>query len=848
MAHECSRRWLRTTGLLLLVAAARLSSIAAEEPHGPASPPRTDARGDPLPEGAIARLGTLRWHHEGCAESVAFSSDGKLVATSTRDGSISLFETASGKRLGRLRPESEQDEGLVAIAFSPAGRYLAAQAIGGHVLLWDTRSWKPAQTLATSPDEPGVDWMRPPASLAFSRDGKRLAATTTNEKVVIWDVASGERTAEFDTGERTDRHLAFLPDGKTLAVTGRKSSIQLWDAAGGQLLRGTDSDGEDQHSLAISPDGKTMASGGSDCIRLFETTNCGEVGRFKAEMGYVCDLAFTPDGMSLVSVSTDAGIRIWNFDSRTAGLVRGSVGWKIPTMALSPDGRTVVMGTEYPALRLWDVKTREELFPYTEQHFGSIWAVAFSPDGRLLVTTETDCQLHLWDGVTAKHRAQHEHAGGSCLSFSPDGQRLAVAMRWKCDVSIRNVAAANIAVSLSTDAVEGIAFLLDGKSVVTLEKTAGDWPHVPSNLNLCTRDLPTGEVLQCFTVPYRQPQCLAISTSSRWVALGGNEDPPLLLCDRERGRIRFRLSRPKSDIRCVAFSPDERVLAAGDANGWVRWREVRSGQPVLARKAHQCPVASIAFSPDGRRLASADGESERDSPKGEPPSICLWDVRTGRKLISFIGHDSHVTSLAFSPDGKRLVSGHLNGTTLIWDVGPRLGPPPASFEDVTARDLDVLWKDLAGADAARAYRAVQKSAAAHATSVTFLQARLRPAEQLNQDSLKQWLANLDHDDFFQRESASQALRCLGSRIEPLLWKELGRASSAEKRRRLQELLDQVDLAVTPEALREWRAVWVLEQAATAPAHQLLRNLAEGAADAPLTQEARAALARLDKKP
>ena len=334
------------------------------------------------------------------------------------------------------------------------------------------------------------------------------------------------------------------------------------------------------------------------------------------------------------------------------------------------------------------------------------------------------------------------------------------------------------------------------------------------------------------------------------------------------------------------FSPDGALLATRTLDATIRLYDFATGQVLRKLKALP-PAYCLAIAPDGRSLASSHASLLPKTP-GEPAQpgdmICLWDTATGRKLrriptghhqvsaLSFSpdgrliascgsdglvrlweassgqerrryeGHRSRwVQSVDFAPDGGCLVSASHDGTAVVWQV---FDPAPAKRSQA---DLDALWRHLAK-DGITAHQAIAALIAAKDT-VTLLSVRVKPAIKPSDEQLKAWLADLASPAFKTREAAQREIGRAGELVEPALRRALKSVTDPEVQRRLSDLLDRISRPETrPDELRDLRAVEVLEHIDSADARRLLGELAKGAPEARLTQEAKAALARLSKRP
>jgi hypothetical protein len=263
-----------------------------------------------------------------------------------------------------------------------------------------------------------------------------------------------------------------------------------------------------------------------------------------------------------------------------------------------------------------------------------------------------------------------------------------------------------------------------------------------------------------------------------------------------------------------------------------------TGKELSRYTGHRISVAAVAFSPDGKLVASGGGGDEDND-------IHVWEAATGRLIRRFEGHHSWVFAVTFAADGMTVASSAGDSTILLWDVTGRQQDGKLRPAVLTPRRLDTCWTALANEDAAKAYDAVWKLVAAPEQAAPFLGKHLTPALRADEKLVARLIADLDSDDFAVRQKATGDLIKLADAIIPALRGALQGKPSLEKRRRVQQLLDETN-NWTLERLRAHRAIQALERIGTRSARDVLQALAEGAPEAHRTEEAKAALRRLSR--
>jgi PKD repeat protein len=239
--------------------------------------------------------------HTSSVFSVAFSPDGKLLASGSWDDTVKLWEVSTGQEVRTLEGHTNS---VWSVAFSPDGKLLASGSLDDTVKLWDAATGRELRTLEGHTDD--VE------SVAFSPDGKLLASGSDDDTIKLWDVATGSvvRTLRGHTGDVES--VAFSPDGKLLASGSGDDTIKLWDAATGQELRTLEGHTAWVLSVAFSPDGQILASGSDDdTIKLWDAATGRLVRTLEGHTAWVLSVAFSPDGELLASGSGDKTIKLW---------------------------------------------------------------------------------------------------------------------------------------------------------------------------------------------------------------------------------------------------------------------------------------------------------------------------------------------------------------------------------------------------------------------------------------------------------------------------------------------------------------------------------------------------------
>jgi WD40 repeat protein len=280
------------------------------------------------------------------------------------------------------------------VAFSPDGKRLASASLDRTVVLWDLASRKP-----TAPLEGFAGKVH---CVAFSPDGKRLASANEDKAVIVWDVESRERLATLAGHREAVVDVAFSPDGKRLASASEDQTVILWDVDSQKRLATLPGYKGAVYSVAFSPDGKQLASANNDkAVILWDVDSGKQLDTLKGHEDTVFSVAFSPDGKRLASASRDKTVILWDVASRKQ--LPPLQGHKdiVFGLAFSPDGKRLVSASKDKTLILWSVASGRKLATL-QGHKAAVESVAFSPDGKLLASASDDQTVILWDVESRK--------------------------------------------------------------------------------------------------------------------------------------------------------------------------------------------------------------------------------------------------------------------------------------------------------------------------------------------------------------------------------------------------------------------------------------------------------------
>ncbi len=517
---------------------------------------------------------TIGSGHSSNINSVAFSADGKYIVSGSGDGrhvvssiydnSVKLWSVDDKKLIYSFE---EHFETINSVAFSSNGKYIISGSNDNSMKLWSVDDKKLIYSFDVNSDV---------YSVAFSNDGKYIVSGSSDNSIKLWSLKDKKLIHTFEGHNYGVNSVSFSSDGKYIVSGSDDKSVKLWSIYDRRLVYSFEDHNEKVNSVAFSNDGQYIVSGsgnvydivsgvGDNSIKLWSMRDKKLIYSFEDHSRAVLSVAFSNDGKYIVSGSDDKSIKLRSVEKMKLIYSFDGLGNYIDSVVFSNDGQYIVSGSSDNSVKLWSMRDKKLVYSF-EGHKRDVRSVAFSSDGAYIVSGSRDNSVKLWSVKEKK------------LMYTFIGHSLAV---------------------------HSVAFSNDGKYIVS-----GSW------------------------------------------------DKSVKLWSVEEQKLVYTFEGHNSDVRSVAFSNDGKYIVSGSWDKSVKLWSVKEKKLIYTFKGHNAYIDSIALSSDGKYIASGSGDK----------SVKLWSMEEKKLIYTFEGHKRDVNSVAFSNNGKYIVSCSRDGSIKLWSV------------------------------------------------------------------------------------------------------------------------------------------------------------------------------------
>ena len=509
--------------------------------------------------------------HGRAVTSVSYSPDGRRIVSCARDGTIRVWDVATGEELSDLLAGP-----VNSAAFSPDGRQIWSGDDSGTLLAWDAMSGVQVDVmprrLPAVPASPLQD-----KSVAYTPGSRRLAITLPNGTVRVMDAHTGDELVTLHGHSQIVLDVAYSSDDRRIVTGSRDKTVRVWDMASGAEVASLCGHDAAITSVAYSPDGRQVASGSDDkTVRIWDLASRAELAVLRGHDGAIESMAYSPDGRQIASGSNDKTVRVWDATGGTELAELREHDAAITNVAVSPDGCRIACGLVDNTVHVSDVSSGVEL-AIMRGHEREVYILIFRPDGRRIVTID-GFTMRVWDTASGTSLATWlamDFIGGSAFVpttavYSPDGRRIAIGFhdgtvrvwdaRTELGATLKSFIATRILAELSSGLghpVVGVAYSPDGKRIVCLyeDGTTRTWDAVTGQCLKVIRDSDNAP-LHFAKISSRLSSCLLTRGRRSF------EDHAIL--SNETGNLVAHFPGPA--LSPLATHPDGRTWAGASAN------------------------------------------------------------------------------------------------------------------------------------------------------------------------------------------------------------------------------------------------------------------------------------------
>ncbi|ETO24550.1 WD-40 repeat protein [Reticulomyxa filosa] len=567
---------------------------------------------------------------------VQFSPDGSKILSYSRDKSIRIWNTQSGKQLHLLQGHSNW---INSAQFSPDGSKIVSCSRDKTVRVWDVLSGQQIQIFEHSKQVNAVQ---------FSPDGLKIVSGLDDDTIPIWDALSGKQLQLLNGHLGIISGIQFSPDGSKLVSCSNDKTIHIWDVFSGKSLQILRGHLRTINGIQFTSDGSKVISCSIDrTIRIWDVFSGQQIQAFEGHSDAINGIQLSSDNSKILSYSNDKTIRIWDILSGKQIQILEGHSEKITSARFSLDSSKIVSASSDKTVRIWDISSKKQL-QVLEGHLGGVCGIDFFPKDHKILSCSNDGTIRIWDmALERKIQLIEEYLDDvTDVQFSPDGSKIVSCSQDKT-VRLWDVRSGNqiYAFEGHSGGVRGVLFSLNGSKIISCssDNTIRIW-DVLSNKQLHVLEGHSDYItaIQISSDDSKIVSCSIDNTVRIWDILSGKQ---------------LQLNTHAEGVTCAQFFPDGSKVVSCSYDKTIRIWNVLSGRQILILEGHLKSVSGIQISPDCSKVISWSWDK----------TFRLWDLSSGNQLLSFEDPD-WIIKACFSPDGKKIISCSLDKMIRLWDV------------------------------------------------------------------------------------------------------------------------------------------------------------------------------------
>lgn len=577
--------------------------------------------------------------HQDIILGVSFSPDGKLIASSSGDTTVKIWQR-DGKLLTTL---GEHKDSVQDVSFSPDGQTITTASEDSNIRMWNTAG-KLQRTL--------TDHQSTVNRVAYHPSEEMLASVSEDKTIRLWNSQTGKLLEILSGHQGGVLAVGFSNNGKLIATGDRNGVLKIWNLAG-ELLRTIDAYPSPLRGIDFAPGDQMLVTGGDDnTAKIWQLDGT----LLKTLSGYdspVTAVEFSPDGQTIGTSSWDGTIKLWSGDGTLRSNFPGHQG-RVWDLSWSPDGSTIASAGWDNVVKLWQVER-----PFVKTLYGHTSAVingVFHPKNEYIASASVDGTVKIWNtqGILVTDFKQHTNEAYD-VAFSNDGEIVAstsfdrTIKLWRIDGTVLDSFS-------SDDTVTDVRFA--PKSLSKKEQKILISGGFDTKVRFWQLQESLGKVkaIASDVISAHEARITDIDVSQDGTKIASVSHDRYLRLWKPDGKLIRSIFADKTGVRTVSINSDGQMIATGGKEQNVKLWNFQ-GELLATLEGHKAIVLDVEFSPDGTKIASASADN----------TVKIWDNQ-GRLLVTLQGHKGRVWDVEFSPNNKQVITASEDKQLKLWDI------------------------------------------------------------------------------------------------------------------------------------------------------------------------------------